>query len=92
MSFHFTGFRFSSFLWEDWQQNADKALDSFLELLQSLRDMVIDQGAEEGENQLLLEYLYRFSNVFQTMHNLHADYGTLKNPDVLWRFLRQLVH
>lgn len=90
--FDVTDFRFSSFLWEDWQQDANKALDSFLKLLQSLRDMIIDQGAEESENQLLLEYLYRFSNVFQTMHNLHADYGTLKNPDVLWRFLIQLIN
>ncbi|MCF8231961.1 MAG: PD-(D/E)XK nuclease family protein [Bacteroidales bacterium] len=81
-----------SFLWEDWQQEADKALDSYLHLLQALREMAIDQDSSEGENQLLLEYIYRFSNVFQNMQNLQQEYGTLKTPDVLWRFLIQLIN
>ncbi|MCF8307371.1 MAG: PD-(D/E)XK nuclease family protein [Bacteroidales bacterium] len=81
-----------SFLWEDWQQKANKALDSYLHLLQALRDMAINQDSREGENQLLLEYIYRFSNVFQTMQNLREEYSTLKTPDVLWRFLIQLIN
>jgi len=80
------------FLWEDWRQDAGKALESFLELLKGLRDMIIGDTATQSDNQLLLEYIYRFSNVFQTMDNLHQEYGTLKDPNIFWRFLIQLIN
>ena len=91
-SFGIDDFEQLAFLWEDWTQNPEKTLYYFLAALQALRDMAIGQGAEEGNNKLLLEYIYRFTVVFRSINNLHTKYHTLKDPDILWRFLIQLIN
>ena len=86
-----THFERIRFLWDDWQNSANLALDNLLKLLNELQEMTRER-ASNIDNPLLSEYIYRFSSVFQAMKNLHASYGSLKNPGVLWRFLTQLIN
>lgn len=79
------------FLWEDWHNNVNLAIDNLLKLLHDLHDMTRNR-AGEIDNPLLTEYIYRFLNVFQAMKNLHTTYGSLKKPSLLWRFLTQLIN
>ncbi len=77
-----------AFLWEDWEQKTDKAINCFLRFL----DMLLDETTVPEETNLLLkEYALRFQTVIQKINHLQKAYGTLEDTDIFWRLFRQLT-
>ncbi len=74
----------SSFLFDNWNDNATTAIDNCSRLITILQE-------KESLNQLEKEYTYRFYTIFQQLSNLNASFGYITNIKTLYQFYKQLL-
>jgi len=73
-----------SFLFDNWQDNANTAIDNCLLFI----DLILEKTEQ---NQLEKEYLYRFYTIFQQLSNLNKEFGYLKDIKILYQFYLNLI-
>lgn len=73
-----------SFLFENWQDNATRAIENCVNLIKIVQENV-------ANNQLEKEYLYRFYTIFQQLLNLNETFGYITNINSLYQFYNQLL-
>ncbi len=77
-----------SILFKSWNDNPDLALAKSLKLILLIKE---DLDIDKYKNLLGLEYLYRFNEVFNTLHQLNISYKFISNIKVLHNLYKEIL-
>jgi hypothetical protein len=76
-------------LFSSWDDNPQKAIDSCISLVYHLKEVY---SKNKEKNQLNLEYLYRFYELFIALNKLHRNYNYITSIKVLYGIFKELLH
>jgi len=82
-NYHAT-FKMISFLFDNWHDNANTAIENCIKLIILIRD-------NKKLDHLQKEYLFRFNNVFQQLLNLNEEFDYLNDIKTLFQFYKQIL-
>ena len=77
-------FQIISFLFNDWNHNANTAIEKCIQLLALIQERT-------SQNILEKEYTYRFYTIFQQLSNLNTTFNYITNIKTLSIFYKQLL-
>lgn len=75
-------------LFATWEDNPTKALKNCFELIQLIKDYL---NIDKVKNQLPLEYLFRYYQIFNELQNLNETYSYITNINVLFQLYKELL-
>ena len=75
-------------LFESWSDHPNKAIEHVLTLIFKLKD---HYTASKNNHLLALEYLYRFSEIFNHLQRLNIKYSHITSVKVLQSFYKELL-
>ncbi|MEZ4801436.1 MAG: PD-(D/E)XK nuclease family protein [Gelidibacter sp.] len=75
-------------LFASWDDSPDSAIDNCSKLILSIKESL---DIEKSRNLLVLEYLYRFNEIFNELSRLNTTYQHIKNIGTLLSLYKELL-
>lgn len=75
-------------LFSNWNNNANTALNNCFKLIKTIKKQLSE---DKSENQLGLEYLYRFNTLFNEIFRLNDTYNHIKDIKGLYSIYKELL-